>query len=477
MQPYMIEEHSSTQPRAIFSGSLDAFTRNSPAVFANTVASLFCGAGGLDLGFKNEDFDLVYACDNDPAAIDCYRRNIDPRAYVRDVTSPAFKEELSALSNCDVLLGGFPCQGFSKAGPKRNTDSRIPLYREMVEVTKRLAPRLILAENVDGLSQNFDGLYLDAIIRDFEAIGYRIDYRIIDAVAFGVPQHRRRIFFVGVRSDIKDSFSWPEPPHAVKTRNGDFKIAHLPLLEKDPDTLLPGRTIADAIHDLVNLDAPVSDHVVNKDWPAEYELVMSRIGEGQKLCNVRHAKTSVYTWRIPEVFGAVDDAERTVLETISKHRRHKKYGDIPNGNPLPISEIEHLSGLKDISGVITGLLQKGYLKEVGGMYDLKGAMFCSGLFKRPLWRSPSPTVLTNFDNPRYFIHPLRARPFSVRECARLQGFPDEFKFLGAEVDVKSAYRLIGNAVAPPVAQAFARSVKKFLSNVDRKVVWREAAGY
>ena len=153
-----------------------------------------------------------------------------------------------------------------------------------------------------------------------------------------------------------------------------------------------------------------------------------------------------------------------MLETISKHRRHKQYGSIPNGNPLPSAEIERLSGLSDIRPEITSLLGKGYLKDMGQKFDLKGAMFCSGLFKRPKWDEPSPTVLTNFNNPRYFLHPEEDRPFSLRECARLQTFPDNFVITGSESNVSlvDGYRLIGNAVPPLISQHLAGSVLDYL---------------
>lgn len=199
---------------------------------------------------------------------------------------------------------------------------------------------------------------------------------------------------------------------------------------------------------MVELNECIPDHHVTNDWPKKYEAVFNAIKQGQKLCNVRHASTSVYTWEIPEVFGEVKQRERIILETISKYRRHKKYGDIPNGNPLPVDEIERRSGLSEVKAEIASLISKGYLKEKDGKYDLKGAMFCSGLFKRPVWDEPSPTVLTNFHNPRYFLHPLEDRPFSLRECARLQGFPDTFVFTcsDSKVDLVSGYRLVGNAV-------------------------------
>ena len=173
------------------------------------------------------------------------------------------------------------------------------------------------------------------------------------------------------------------------------------------------------------------DHEVTNKWPAEYAHIFRSVGAGQKLCNVRHSPTSVYTWQIPEVFGRVSNRERLILETIGRHRRHKQYGDIPNGNPLPTQEIERLSGLRAIEPEIRELRSKGYLKPVNDGYDLKGAMFCSGLFKRPLWNEPAPTVLTNFHNPRFFLHPLEDRPFTLRECARLQSFGDSFEFRAA----------------------------------------------
>jgi DNA (cytosine-5)-methyltransferase 1 len=428
-----------------------------------SVVSLFCGAGGLDIGFKEEGFALKHACDNDPAAVDCYRRNIHLAVHLRDLTTFSTRADIAAIGSCDVLLGGFPCQGFSKAGPKRKDDHRIPLYRQMINSAAVLKPRIIVAENVDGLSQNFAGNYLDTILREFADIHYRVEYRLIDAAGHGVPQHRRRIFFVGMRADVETDFRWPSPEHVVSTRNGDFKANEGPLLWDMPQPTKRALTISDAISDLVELNDQVPDHVVISDWSEASSRIMSRIKQGQKLCNVRHARASVYTWEIPEVFGPISDRQRTILFTVSRHRRHKKYGDIPNGNPLPLEEIERLTGFSDIGPDLADLLTKAYLKVVNASYDLKGAMFCSGLFKRPKWTDTAPTVLTNFDNPRYFVHPLRDRPFSIRECARLQGFPDSFTFLSPEVSKKDAYRLVGNAVPPPVSRAFARSVKDALS--------------
>lgn len=435
---------------------------------AHQVVSVFCGCGGLDLGFLRAGFDLIYACDIDPAAVACYARNLDARVFCRDATSQAFHEDVRNIGRCDVVLGGFPCQGFSKAGPKQEDDSRNTLYVEMRRVVAQLAPRLFIAENVDGLSQNFAGAYLKRIASDFAALGYAVEHRILDAVAYGVPQHRRRVFFIGIRADQGITFAWPAPTHRSPARNGEFRIAEAQngptLFDPAPPDLAPPRTLRAAIGDLAERGPEVPDHVFAESWPKKYEHVFRRIGPGQKLCNVRHAESSVYAWEIPEVFGRTTVRERRVLETISTHRRHKRYGNIPNGNPLPTDEIEKLSGLTGIGPEIASLLEKGYLKEIDGKHDLKGAMFCSGLFKRPLWDEPAPTVLTNFHNPRYFLHPSKDRPFTLRECARLQSFPDDFRFLddAGAVDLTGGYRMVGNAVPPLVSRAFADAVLAYL---------------
>ncbi|MEX0724985.1 MAG: DNA cytosine methyltransferase [Planctomycetaceae bacterium] len=436
------------------------------------VVSIFSGCGGLDLGFKEAGFELVFACDTDKAAVDCYSRNVDKNVFVRDVRSREFHADIMDIASCDVVLGGFPCQGFSKAGPKREGDDRNTLYVEMRKVVEILRPSIFIAENVDGLRQNYAGQYLKRIVADFEAIGYDVDQHVLDTAAYGVPQHRRRIFFVGTLQGSDDLFVWPHPTHRAKTRNGEFKLADrggpnlfADLAGPSRDQHERARTIKDAIQDLVELRPGVPDHAVTYAWPKKYEAIFRAINEGQKLCNVRHADTSVYTWQVPEVFGEVTDRELLVLETISRHRRHKQYGDIPNGNPLPLGEIERLTGTSGLKTEILSLMMKHYLKDMGERYDLQGAMFCSGLFKRPRWNEPSPTVLTNFHNPRYFLHPLKDRPFSLRECARLQTFPDAFEITGdgEKVDLVSGYRLIGNAVPPLLSRHFADAVRRFLS--------------
>ena len=437
------------------------------------VASLFCGCGGLDLGFANVGCELVYACDNDSSAVSCYKHNLDDRVYVRDVTSREFRADIEGLSGIDIVLGGFPCQGFSKAGPKKETDERNVLYRQMKWAVKTLQPKLFIAENVDGVSQNFKGVYIKKIVSEFKRIGYDVDFQILDAVTFGLPQFRRRIIFVGTPQKTNSEFVWPTATHRAVARNGEFKIdVHEPTLwDQRPEPQAPSRTVRDAIGDLVDESTDIPDHRTTESWPSKYQAVFEAIKEGQKLCNVRHADTSVRTWDIPETFGQVTEQQVLILETIAKHRRHKRYGDIPNGNPIPADEIERLSKSKVRKEDLNDLMDQGYIKEKNGGYDLKGAMFCSGLFKRPRWDAPSPTILTVFHNPRYFLHPSENRPFTLRECARLQGFPDSFVFTDGnpKVSLVSGYRLVGNAVPPPLAEHLATAAVSFVNDAPEVV--------
>ena len=442
-----------------------------------SVVSLFSGCGGLDLGFKDFGFDLAYACDNDPAAIDCFKRNVHADAVVRSVESEEFRNDLESIGKADVVLGGFPCQGFSKAGPKIESDPRNQLYTEMKNAVARLKPSVFVAENVDGISQNFGGVFVKRIVQEFGQLGYTVDSKILQAAEFGVPQFRRRIFFVGVRNSISETFEWPKPTCVVNARNGEFKISDHPSLFEPPQKKKRGSptSIGAAIGDIRELDTGKSDHAVTFTWPEKYLAVFNAIAPGQKLCNVRHSESSIYTWMIPEVFGKVSSREIEILETIAKNRRHKIHGSIPNGNPLSQETIERLAGLNDISQNIASLLKKDYLKKIDNRYDLKGAMFCSGLFKRPKWDEPAPTVLTLFHNPRYFLHPLENRPFSLRECARLQSFPDSFQITSDAVDLVSGYRLIGNAVPPTISRLIAENVFKLMSQKPRRKRSNEAA--
>jgi DNA (cytosine-5)-methyltransferase 1 len=172
------------------------------------VGSLFCGAGGLDLGFRQAGFHLSWALDNDEDSCATYRKNLGEHVRCVDVKAVDFE----SLGDVDVVIGGFPCQGFSIANQHRAiSDERNTLYLEFVRAVRTLRPRAFVAENVKGILSLGRGAVIAKIAEDFASLGYHIEYRLLDAANFEIPQHRRRVFIVGTLAEHKTSLCWPEP--------------------------------------------------------------------------------------------------------------------------------------------------------------------------------------------------------------------------------------------------------------------------
>lgn len=178
------------------------------------VLDLFCGAGGLTLGFLEEGFNVVLGVDNEEIALKTFEYNHpESKALKIDLFN---HENISIIEdfldmnkmNIDVLVGGPPCQGFSLAGKREENDKRNILYEAMVKVAAKLKPKVVVLENVPGLLTLFEGKAKERIISDFEKLGYNMDVKVLYAPKYGVPQIRRRAFFVGTLSDIV--FNFPE---------------------------------------------------------------------------------------------------------------------------------------------------------------------------------------------------------------------------------------------------------------------------
>lgn len=174
------------------------------------VISLFSGAGGLDLGFINAGFEVVWANDNYRDAVETYKSNIGDHIVCADIS------EINAVSipDGDVVIGGFPCQGFSVANMKRSeTDGRNQLYLQFVRILHEKKPRYFLAENVKGILSLGKGKIFETIKEDFSAAGYEVRHAILNSADYGVPETRVRVFIFGVRKDIECSFKhFPPPP-------------------------------------------------------------------------------------------------------------------------------------------------------------------------------------------------------------------------------------------------------------------------
>lgn len=173
-----------------------------------TAISLFCGAGGLDMGFHNKGFQTIWANDADIDACRTFKKwNSDCEVVCGKIENiPSFQ-----IPDADIILGGFPCQGFSLSGPRKLSDNRNNLYKEYVRIVKDKQPKLFVGENVQGLLSMGAGAILEAIVDKFASCGYRVSYELLNAKEHNVPQDRKRLIIIGIRKDLKvNSISIPK---------------------------------------------------------------------------------------------------------------------------------------------------------------------------------------------------------------------------------------------------------------------------
>lgn len=192
------------------------------------VIDLFCGCGGLSHGFLDAGYDVVIGVDHDDAALKTYSKNHkDSIALKADLFKDEAIEEIKQKyidktgdKEVDLIIGGPPCQGFSLTGSRDINDTRNTLYLAVVKSVNKFKPKAFLIENVPGIATLYSGKVKEQIINTFEDMGYRVTVtdKPLLAASFGVPQLRKRMFFVGIRDDIEKEigtrFSFPEPTHS-----------------------------------------------------------------------------------------------------------------------------------------------------------------------------------------------------------------------------------------------------------------------
>lgn len=334
------------------------------------VVSLFSGAGGMDLGFignfkylgahyDKNPFNIVFANDIFSQAADIYEANLKHSVERRSISDLDVYADFPKVS-VDVVLGGFPCQAFSYAGKRGGlSDKRGQLYLDMIRVLNRYKPKMFIAENVDGIrnscknmeGENVNKSALNVILSDFEEQGYNVQYRILTAADYGVPQMRRRVIIMGLRNDL-----------------GTVADQYYPRELFDETGKITGqkwRSAKDAIDDLWDkINDPLIPNHTTRDI-SRAKFYQGRTMQGNN-CIV---------------------ADR----------------------PSPTIRAEH-----------HGNIEAHYRTTLDDKNDVTG------------WRR-----------------------LSVRECARLQSFPDSFNFV---TSASSAYKAIGNAVPPVMAWHIARSV-------------------
>lgn len=201
---------------------------------------LFCGAGGFSVGLVRAGFEVVFASDIDEDACKTYKIN-HPQTlvYKGDIQNISGKHILDLLGmkaeDIDVIVGGPPCQGFSTVGKKDENDPRNRLFLHYFRIVEEIRPKVIVFENVVGFQKLYGGKAYDAVCKELEKLGYAIMAKILNAVNFGVPQNRERIFIIG--HEPKIHIEWPSPTHSGGRGLFDINL-------KEPLTLF------DAISDL-----------------------------------------------------------------------------------------------------------------------------------------------------------------------------------------------------------------------------------
>jgi len=388
--------------------------------------SLFAGCGGFDLGLIGHGFSPIAAYDCDCDAVLNYRANIDGSVHCVDLREglPNGKQ----ATNVDVLIAGPPCQGFSTAGKRLVDDERNQLLPLTGALARQVQPKVMVVENVAGALSGAHAKYWMELNEGMRSAGYKTHTMVCQTVDIGMAQLRKRVLLFAWRTGNEIRFE-PEvkPAGMLKDVLGGLRG----VANHEPRPLKRDST----------------------EWK-----IAQHVKQGQKLSNVRGGANAVAAWDIPEVFGAITADERTVLELLRRLRRQERQRDCGDADPVSMGRLESALGMR-FKALVNSLISKGYVKKVDGGVDLVGTF--NGKYRRMAWNEPSSTVDTRFGSPRYFLHPTQQRGFSVREAARIQGFCDSYKFLGSEM---AQYRLIGNAVPPPLGAHAAKFIGQLLGH-------------
>lgn len=326
------------------------------------IISLFSGAGGLDLGFVRAGFDIAMANEFDKKIWATYEKNHKApliKGDIRDIKESDFPNEV------DGIIGGPPCQSWSEAGALRGIDDeRGQLFFDYIRILRDKQPKFFLAENVSGMLANRHSEAVQNIVSRFEECGYDVTIDLVNAADYGVPQDRKRVFYIGFRKDLNIKFKFPEPT--------------TPLPEQK-------KTLRDAIGDLVDTAVPA--------------LPKNKTNGVLKIPNHEY------------FVGA--------YSTIFMSRNRVRSWD-----------------------------QQAFTVQASG--------------RQCQLHPQAPEMILVEKNKRIFVPGKEHlyRRLTVRECARIQGFPDDFEFIYTDVD--TGYKMIGNAVPVDLAYIIAKSIKQYL---------------
>ena len=372
---------------------------------------LFCGCGGISVGLKEAGFEIVAGIDIEKKYLTSFKHNFpDARALNADITTVSPREFMQTVGivpgELDILVGGPPCQGFSKNVPRKYRyleDPKNLLVKYFLDYCEVLQPKMVLIENVAEMKNGFEEAYSQEIIKRLQEDGYTVTAVVLNSADFGVPQRRRRAFFMANRYDIK--FKAPTPTHRA--------------IEKSDN-----KTI-----DLFSQPAHVSV------WDAIGDLPNVEHGQGLELTPYPNQPQTKYQ-------ALMRGSKQAVKNHIARKLADKQY--------QRLASIAPGQGHKDLPE---------HLQTKGGY---------SGAYGRLTKDMVAPTITRWVFHPGSgrWGHPEDIRTITIREAARIQSFPDDFEFVGSYTDQAGQ---LGNAVPPLLAQAIVENMKNQLSAFKKEV--------
>lgn len=459
-----------------------------------TVVDLFSGAGGLSLGFNAAGARLLAAVDANEVAGRTLSTNfgrIQPKSpphVFAGADGNIEKLDLEQIAprgaGPDILVGGPPCQGFSRVGraklrslerlkprPAEDPDAGDPrneLYRRFVNAALFWQPRVLLMENVPGMLSLHGKNVAIPIAADLAACGYRVGYALLNAVWYGVPQFRERLFFVGIREDLRLEPSVPAPTHTTEMPSGylrpteeislSFDFAqHFRLGMRTDLAIHPATTIREALDDLpstVDHLLPEKSRVRPEDlrelhpYPGSPQSAFARLMRGWPGLGVPEGVRGHVVRRTPRDFETFrrmkpDDRYKEAL-TIARTRFREELDRLATEGTAPRPGTTEYEDLEEL--FIPPYPESQFVDKWRKLNP-----------DRPSWTIPAHLSRDGYSHIHHDSE--QARAISVREAARIQSFPDAFEFSG---NMGDCFTQIGNAVPPVLAWALASHLLRLI---------------
>lgn len=417
-------------------------------------ADLFAGIGGIRLGAEKvfEGLGLASNCvlssEIDAKACETYEANFGEKPK-GDICGLSGEVEL------DFLFAGFPCQPFSYAGKQRGFgDTRGTLFFEVERFLTESRPKAFLLENVRGLLTHDRGRTFATILSRLSSLGYDVKYFLLNSSNFNVPQNRVRLYIVGLL-DNKITMSIRSDPGAQDSHKFKSAISQASLFNEKKNAF-----IGDILE--TNVD---EKYFCSKEFEEKLKKIaginLSKL-HGYRLIDYRGGN-SLHSWELG-VKGDCTDNEIEFMNILIKNRRRHIFGTHQDGKKLTKDQIcTFYAG--DFEKVSASLIEKGYLQVNEGKYNPVCGNMSFEIFKFLDPKSISITLTSSDANRLGVIRSNRPTHITPRECARIQGFPDDFL---THPDDQSAYRQFGNSVSVPVISAL---IYDFITRNHKSLGW------